>query len=274
MTATQPKVTVNTQSVVSLADAMEALCVTRHALRSETATAALLVYLKATLPEKDHGMIFSILYRLSAACYDEIRPNRTRAGTVLEHFAAETGDACLNLFCEMLREWQMPIQGKVLEIGCCEADWINAALKADPSLEITGVDWRERASDKRWTFVRGDVNAIDFPENSFDWVIAISSIEHIGLGHYDSDPVREDGDTECMKRVLRWLKPGGSIYFDVPHAKTYHVVGTKHREYTLGALQGRLWLPGFTVLRQSQALMPTTNGTTLDCLANWWTKEA
>ena len=112
-----------------------------------------------------------------------------------------------------------------------------------PDLAITGIDWREVSRPA--VVVRGDVLAHDFPESSFDAVVGISSIEHVGLGHYQGDPLDADGDRHCMERVVRWLKPGGWVYLDVPfNPEGYRVSGTAHREYDLAALTSRLLVPG------------------------------
>ena len=101
------------------------------------------------------------------------------------------------------------------------------------------------------TIVKGDVLTHDFPDESFDAVVGISSIEHIGLGHYDADPLDPEGDRHCMERIVRWLKPGGWVYLDVPFdAKGYHVEGDSHRVYDDAAIQGRLIVPGLTCRRR------------------------
>ena len=217
----------------------------------------------------------------------DLAKDYSRTGTsLLTDFPPHTGDPCLDLFSLALRTWQMPIKGRVLEIGCCEADWVACALKADPTLQITGVDWRDRSYDSRWTFVRGDVNQVDFEPESFDWVVSISAIEHVGLGHYEKDPVREDGDSEAIRRAVRWLKPGGSLYFDVPYTpEGFTVDGTKHRTYDAAALRERLFVPGLVCLRQGFVdandvsrwlLAPSASPDgkrRYHYAANWWMKE-
>jgi SAM-dependent methyltransferase len=131
-----------------------------------------------------------------------------------------------------------PPGARVLEIGCAEADWMSAMLFERPDLQITGIDWRP--CTRPGLAIRGDVLTVDFPEGWFDSVVCVSSIEHIGLGHYDHDPVDPDGDIRCRERLTKWLKPGGWFYADVPYAETYHVDGTAHREYDDAALQERL----------------------------------
>lgn len=117
-------------------------------------------------------------------------------------------------------------------------------LAERPDLQITGIDWRP--CERPGRVIRGDVLAVNFLPESFDAVVGISSIEHIGLGHYNADPLDEDGDRRCMERVARWLKPGGWVYADVPYGPEYHVEGTSHRVYDEAALDARLIAPGLT----------------------------
>ena len=135
-----------------------------------------------------------------------------------------------------------PPNARVLEIGCAEADWHTPMLAVRPDLHIIGIDWRE--CERPGTVIRGDVLTYDFPEASFDAVVGVSSIEHIGLGHYDNDPLDPDGDRHCMERVVRWLKPGGWVYADVPYGPAYSVEGTSHRVYDDAAVMSRLLVKG------------------------------
>jgi SAM-dependent methyltransferase len=151
------------------------------------------------------------------------------------------GDLCLSIFADVYATGALvfPPNAKVLEIGCAEADWQTPMLALRPDLQITGVDWRE--CRRPGTTIRGDILEQDFEPGSFDAVVGISSIEHIGLGHYEADPQVDDGDIRCMRRVSRWLKPGGWAYLDVPYnAAGYHLLGTKARIYDHTAIADRL----------------------------------
>lgn len=143
-------------------------------------------------------------------------------------------DECGQVFAESMRASGMtfPDGMSVLEIGCCEFNWLRVARQTWPNVMLTGIDWRKTDPTEGVTIVRGDVLRHDFPEASFDAVVSVSTIEHIGLGHYDADPKVEDGDTQALRRAWTWLKPGGWLYFDVPwNVGPYMVVGTKFRCY-------------------------------------------
>ena len=158
-------------------------------------------------------------------------------------------DSCLTLFGGVYATGAIsfPVGAHVLEIGCAEADWMTPMLAERPDLTITGIDWRP--GTRPGTVIRGDVLTHEFPDASFDAMVGVSSIEHIGLGHYDHDPDDPDGDAHCMARVKRWLKPGGLVYLDVPYGPAYRRHGTEYRVYDDAALQQRL-LTGFTEQRR------------------------
>lgn len=159
-------------------------------------------------------------------------------------------DSCVSLFGAVYDTGALvfPPNARVLEIGCAEGDWQSPMLAARPDLRITGIDWR--MCQRPGIVVTGDVLTHDWPAASFDAVVGVSSIEHIGLGHYDHDPLDPDGDTHAMQRAVRWLKPGGWVYADVPYGPTYRIEGTSHRVYDDVALRSRLVVPGLREQRR------------------------
>lgn len=158
------------------------------------------------------------------------------------------GDACLSIFEYVYATGALvfPPEARVLEIGCAEADWMTPMLATRPDLQITGIDWR--GVDRPRAVIQGDVLTHKFQAASFDAVVGISSIEHIGLGHYSGDPLDDDGDQHCMERVAQWLKPGGWVYADVPYGPAYLVSGTAYRVYDDDALRRRLLVPGLSLV--------------------------
>ena len=172
-----------------------------------------------------------------------------------------TGDICVSMFGAVYATGALvfPQGARVLEVGCAEGDWQTPMLAARPDLRITGIDWRD-VEPRPGACVRGDVLTHDWPKASFDVMVGISSIEHIGLGHYDDDPLDEDGDRHCMERVARWLAPGGWAYLDVPYADAYSVEGTSHRVYNRAAFLDRLIVPS---LRLHHTWYATSNDRSL-----------
>jgi SAM-dependent methyltransferase len=65
-------------------------------------------------------------------------------------------------------------------------------------------------------------------------VIAVSTIEHIGLGHY-GDAFGERGDERVVKEITRILKPDGKLLATVPYGK--HAITPSERIYDASALK-------------------------------------
>lgn len=156
----------------------------------------------------------------------------------------EGTDICGRFFQAAIQEFNpdTPEPTDVLEIGCAEFNWLGLANATWPDMALTGIDWRGWKWVKEYcAVVKGDVLTYDFPRESFDWIVAVSAIEHIGLGGY-GDPIHEDGDTVAMERSWEWLRPGGLMYLDVPYeyGDGYQVLDRKHRIYDDATLKSRL----------------------------------
>lgn len=155
-------------------------------------------------------------------------------------------DLCLSFWAvAWSKGWiHFPPNARVLEIGCAEADWQTPMLALRPDLRITGVDWRD--CERPGKTVRGNVmDATLFPLASFDAIVSISAIEHIGLGAYDGDPAHVDGDKHAMFNAWQWLKPGGWMYLDVPFRDDHYAEYGSFRAYNFAAIDQRLVAQGF-----------------------------
>ena len=140
-----------------------------------------------------------------------------------------------------------PDNGRILEVGCCEEDWLLIAAAMWPECHFVGIDTRATASftnrQHGLAIQRLCANAMHrgtFADESFDGIVSLSAIEHMGLGHY-GDPVDPEGDTKAIENCLHWLKPGGWLYFDVPYNPDgYRQEGTEFRCYNDAAYEARL----------------------------------
>lgn len=151
-------------------------------------------------------------------------------------------DLCLSFFGRCYAEgmFQFPDGARVLEVGCAEADWSTPMKALRPDLHITSVDVRPCKRPGSDVMIQGDArDETHFPPGIFDAIVSVSTIEHVGLGFY-GDPLDPDGDTRAMANLLRWVRPDGWLYCDVPYRPTYSVRGTKFRMYNDAALQTRL----------------------------------
>lgn len=166
---------------------------------------------------------------------------------------AELGqvDHCIGFFSEMYESGRVPIPegAKVLEIGCAEVDWLTPMKALRPDLHLTGLDQRTHpprpGADE---LVRGNLlNGSLFPYGSFDVIVAISVLEHVGIGRY-GDERHPDGDMIAMRHLKTWLKPDGFLYLDVPYRPDGP--STDFRAYSPEDLEWRLIQDWKVVQRQ------------------------
>lgn len=93
--------------------------------------------------------------------------------------------------------------------------------------------------EKRLFVEKEDARALSYPANSFDRVLAISSIEHI----------REDGDIKAVLEIARVLRPGGRSVITVPFSQEFQENETSpwvryfNRRYNDTAIEARLIRP-------------------------------
>ena len=114
---------------------------------------------------------------------------------------------------------------KILDVGCHG----NEIFWQLTDKELFGIDILNLSKeDFRWTFYQQDIRTNSFPNDFFDTVISISTIEHIGLGHY-KDYKEEDGDKSAMREIRRIVKSGGQILITVPFGKRF--IGKWYRVY-------------------------------------------
>lgn len=79
-----------------------------------------------------------------------------------------------------------------------------------------------------------------FEFESFDAIVSVSAIEHVGLGAYDQDPLYDNGDMVAMLNASRWLKTGGWMYLDVPYRDDHYAEYKNFRAYNDAAIERRL----------------------------------
>ncbi len=105
-------------------------------------------------------------------------------------------------------------QGKILDVGCC---WSSVSMElASFGFEVWGIDLDPCAlTHPNFKFIQGDVCRSSLPERFFDRVVDISTLEHIGLGHFQ-DTIQPDGDRQAVQSIHRVLKTGGRFLMTVP----------------------------------------------------------
>ena len=71
-------------------------------------------------------------------------------------------------------------------------------------------------NDSNLTIVQQDIRNTNFPDNFFDIVTAISTIEHVGLGNKNSEL---QGDRDAVREIKRILKTSGKFLITMPFGK-------------------------------------------------------
>jgi SAM-dependent methyltransferase len=86
-------------------------------------------------------------------------------------------------------------------------------------------------------FFIGDITQTNFEDNYFDSAVAVSTLEHIGLGRY-GDNVETDGDFQAVKEISRITAKNGSLLITVPFGKSDTF--PNHRVYDQSRLDSML----------------------------------
>ena len=108
--------------------------------------------------------------------------------------------------------------GRVLEVGYAFAEtaYLGGLLRA--GVELVGADLAKRDVEGIET-VEADVRKVPFPERSFDQVLLVSTLEHIGADNTVYGLGAESDATarlEALRELARVLRPNGSLLVTVP----------------------------------------------------------
>lgn len=121
----------------------------------------------------------------------------------------------------------------VLDVGAAES--LLSYELATLNYSVTAIDIRPIALfHPNLKFVKTDICKPVLPPASFDCVIALSTLEHIGLGWY-GDETGESYDVKAVQEISLLLKPEGSFLLTVPYGKK--ALTPVHRIYNQKSLQ-------------------------------------
>jgi SAM-dependent methyltransferase len=107
---------------------------------------------------------------------------------------------------------------RVLDVGSANAQpaYLAALLGAGVP-ELVGVDVVAADVPGMRTVV-GDVRALPFDDSSFDLVLCVSTLEHVGRDNrvYGAGEERDGGELDALRELRRVTAPGGRIVVTVP----------------------------------------------------------
>lgn len=107
---------------------------------------------------------------------------------------------------------------KILEIGCSDSP-ISMHL-SNLGYQVAGVSLTDYPFlHPNFKFYKRNFFDCDFKENSFDVVILLSTIEHVGLNVYGNKLIDDEGDIKLMEAVHGVLKPGGIVVLTTPYGR-------------------------------------------------------
>ena len=125
-------------------------------------------------------------------------------------------------------------KGRLLDVGCVARLNPVPATFASIGWEVYGIDMRQfKFTFPNFHFILGDVTKTDFPDNFFDAVSAVSTLEHIGLrGRYGITNYDPEGDAKALREIKRILRRGGRLLVTLPF-------GEGKRQATLNRVYNR-----------------------------------
>lgn len=104
----------------------------------------------------------------------------------------------------------------VLDVGCSESLLSHELI--GKGFRVVGIDIRDNPfKDKRVVFLKKNIINTMLPNNLFDAIIIVSTIEHIGLEAYGQNLKDTNGDIEALRELKRIVKPWGIIIITTPY---------------------------------------------------------
>lgn len=108
--------------------------------------------------------------------------------------------------------------GRVLEVGYAFAEtaWLGALLRS--GVDLVGVDLASRDVEGMEA-VEGDVRDLAFTDRSFDQILLVSTLEHVGADNTVYGVEAEGGAgarLDALRELRRVLRPSGTLLVTVP----------------------------------------------------------
>jgi len=115
----------------------------------------------------------------------------------------------------------IPSKGRILDVGSTGSQL--PLMLAGLGYEVWTIDVRKYEYDgiiNNLNCIVGDIMETNFQDSFFDIVLAISTIEHIGLGRY-GDLIDSEGDRNSIEEIRRIILNGGVFLMTVPFGRPF-----------------------------------------------------
>jgi SAM-dependent methyltransferase len=164
--------------------------------------------------------------------------------------------------------------GNALDLGCGDS-WMGL-LAARKGYNVIAIDINRPPwyyYHENLEFLKKDIFKAQFPENHFDLILNISTIEHIGLkGRFGVEEQQSDGDLKAMNILKSNLKSEGQMILtlpvgkDVVHYPYHRIYGSKRLSKLLSGwkvIKKEFWIKDknkkWQITKEEIALSKTTN---------------
>ena len=113
---------------------------------------------------------------------------------------------------------RLPV-GKLLDVGCVARVNPVVSTMCELGWKVYGIDIRDyKYTHPNFKFIRGDITEQLLRDDFFDAIIAISTLEHIGIkGRYGIKKGEEGKDLFTVGEIRKYLKPGGTLIITLPY---------------------------------------------------------
>lgn len=134
--------------------------------------------------------------------------------------------------------------GTILDVGANRGAFYDKAKALWPEAELTAVEPDSLICRPEW--INRRIEEVSFAPESFDLIYCVHTLEHL------PDPHQE------LSRMNTWLRPGGTLYLEVPNSMCWQRTNTFIEEYfidrhlyhfTFSTLRKMAELAGLRVLR-------------------------
>lgn len=143
----------------------------------------------------------------------------------------------------LFHNFDEPQGSKILEVGSQHCP--IASMLSKCGFNVTGVDLRTWDQEKNYNHIQCDFcrlpsEYIRSHAGTFDSAIAVSTLEHFGLGTYQENYTYEYYDVLASKYIYDFLKPNGTFYLTVPFGGKYVEIRPHWRVYDWASFGDRL----------------------------------